>query len=615
MRSDSAPRASVTPQREATRPASSRAGLVWLAAAMALVLAVPALYRMAQGDRIYPGVHVAGVDLGGLNASEAVERLAEAGIDPRAPIRLEADDQNWTLSPDEAGLRMDANATVTAAWQLGRGNRPAALAEMLTARFSGRDLPVVVDFDENRAREALGGLADDFDREAVNAHIAMDGTQVVEAPAVVGRFINLPAALASLQGVARAGRWPIGPLRLDYSRVEPAVDEAGEALQTARALLSRPLTLRAEGEAWTLPPEALAPMLTTQPDGGQVRLDIDRQALAGWLAPVTEAISQSAQLPRFRFVADEGRLALLEGGRSGRQLGLDETAERILAAGRDGSHLVRLAIETQAPAVPDDADAADLGIQDVVGEATSRYAGSSAGRVHNVALATSRYDGLLIAPGETFSFNHHLGDVSEAEGYHKTLIILDGATADGVGGGVCQVSTTLFRSVFWAGLPVVERHAHGYRVAYYEQGAPPGFDATIYSPIVDLKFVNDTGSWLLIESSTNSPARTATFILWGTKPDRQVEMGDVVRGQPVAPPAPRVEVDPSLPTGASEVVELARDGLSVSLERIIIEGDQERRDVFHSTYRPTGQLTMVGPPPEGDAGEDQQGLGSTAQLP
>jgi vancomycin resistance protein YoaR len=265
-------------------------------------------------------------------------------------------------------------------------------------------------------------------------------------------------------------------------------------------------------------------------------------------------------------------------------------------AGRRGSRLVQIAIEVEASMVPDDVDPVELGIREIVGAATSRYAGSSTGRIHNISLSTARYDGLLIPPDSTFSFNEHLGEVTEAEGYERTLIILDGATADGVGGGVCQVSTTLFRAAFWAGLPIIERHAHGYRVAYYEQGEPPGFDATIYSPIVDLKVHNDTGHWLLIEATVNKAARTATFTLYGTRPDREVEMGPVLRGKSVPPPPPRVEVDPNMPAGTSETVELARDGLSVTITRIIREAGEERRENFHSTYRPTGQVTAVGPP-------------------
>ena len=587
-----------------------RIGRILLLLAVALLLALPALYRLAYGDAIYPGVRVAGVALGGLDAAAALARLRDAGFDADVPVSLRVDDLSWELQPGESGLAFDANATATAAWQVGRGGGPTALIEMLAARLAGRDLQPIVRFDEAQSMRALAELADAFDREAVNAHVRLEGTLVQPAPAITGRFLNMRAARDTLEAAARAGAWPIRDLALDFSRVEPAVTDASEAIATAQSLLAQPLTLRAEGETWTLAPELLAPMLTTTDVDGAVQLDIDQARFEAWLRPVTEAISRTAALPRFRFEADSGSLTLLESGIDGRKLNLEATAERVLEAGRLGSRLVRMALETEPPAVADTVGAAELGIREVVGEATSRYVGSAPGRVHNVALATSKYDGLLIPPDAVFSFNAHLGDVSEEEGYEKTLIILDGATADGVGGGVCQVSTTLFRAAFWAGLPIEERHAHGYRVAYYEQGEPPGFDATIYSPIVDLKMRNDTGAWLLIAASANQAARTATFSLYGSRPDREVELAEVVRGKPVPPPPPRIELDPGLPPGASEVVELARDGLSVSLTRIIREAGEERRDVFHSTYRPTGQLTAVGPSLEAGAAGLDLGSGS-----
>lgn len=127
------------------------------------------------------------------------------------------------------------------------------------------------------------------------------------------------------------------------------------------------------------------------------------------------------------------------------------------------------------------------------------------------------------------------------------------------------------------GCPSWSGDADGYRVGYYEQGAPPGFDATIYSPVVDLKMKNDTGHWLLVATGTNKAATTTTFILYGSKPAREVKLGPVVKGKPVPPPPPRTEVDPKLPPGSSETKEYAREGLTVTLTRIIVEGGSNAR--------------------------------------
>jgi vancomycin resistance protein YoaR len=221
--------------------------------------------------------------------------------------------------------------------------------------------------------------------------------------------------------------------------------------------------------------------------------------------------------------------------------------------------------------------------------------------VHNIQLAASKFDGRLVAPGSVFSFNDAIGDITAEEGYRETKIIMDGTTADGVGGGVCQVSTTLFRAAFWAGLPIAERHAHGYRVAYYEQGGiDPGLDATIYSPSVDLKFENDTGGWLLIETVTNPSRSTLTFRLYGPRLDREVTMEDPVVGRSVAPPAGRVELDPTMAPGTSEKLEYARSGADVTVVRHVSDPSGTRSDEFFSRYRPTGEVIAVGPPVQPD---------------
>ena len=140
-----------------------------------------------------------------------------------------------------------------------------------------------------------------------------------------------------------------------------------------------------------------------------------------------------------------------------------------------------------------------LGIVDLIGQGESYFRHSITSRIHNIDLASSRLDGVLIAPGEIFSFNQAVGEISKTTGYRDAYIIQNGRTTLGAGGGVCQVSTTLFRAALNAGLPIIERHAHAYRVSYYEQDSKPGFDATVFSPTADLKFKNDTNAYILVQ--------------------------------------------------------------------------------------------------------------------
>lgn len=589
-----------TEERPRRKPGGrhGRSGLALAALALgALLVLLPLVYQWVHRESIFPGVRVAGVPIGGRSAAAAIDRLADVGLDPEAPVTFRVGGETFSLEPAASGLAFDARATVEEAWAVGRrGSRPQAVWEMLAARFRQRPVAPIVRLDQAKARAALQDIATRFDRPAQNAAVAVEGTEVRTTPASSGRALDLEASLARLTTAAAAGVWPVRELDLASTTLEPEVTDASAAVAAAESLLAEPLTVQVEDQLFPLEPAVLAPMLTTKVEADAVKLDLNRDAFRGWMLPATVAISHTTELPRFHYDVETGGLVLVKPGREGKAIDFEETAARLLEAGASGERLVRAGIEVVPPEVADTVTAAELGIHELIRSDTSRFSGSTPERIHNVALAASQYDGLLVPPDAVFSFNEHLGDVSFETGYKKTLIIMDGATRDGVGGGVCQVSTTLFRTAFWAGLPIVDRTAHGYRVAYYEQGAPVGFDATIYSPVVDFKFKNDTGAWLLIETATNTRAATTTFRFYGTKPNREVAMEGPVTSKAVPPPAARTELDPSLAPGQTKIVEHARSGASVALTRVIREpGKEEVREVFRSHYVPTGQVTAVGP--------------------
>ncbi len=458
----------------------------WLLLLVAAILIVPVVYRLAYRDAIYPGVAVAGIDLGGQRPAEALATLAAAGVAADAPVVLAAADRTWSLAAGESGLSLDLRSSVAAALAVGRGSGPGAVMEMIAARLVGRRLPARVTLDETTARRTIADLAATFDRPPLDAAVRFDGGVVAPEPPATGLSLQQDQALATLAEAAAGGLWPVRRLDLPYLVTQPAVSDASAVVARAEELLARPVTLLAGAERWELKPEALAPMLTSTVAEGEIGLDIRADAFREWMAPVTEAISRTATMPRFHFDAEHDELVLVAAGVPGVSVDLAHTAKAILTADRSG-YRVSVATQPVPPLIADNIRAQQLGIRELVHSETSRFSGSPRERIHNIGVAAAKYDGLLIPPESVFSFNEHLGDVSEEEGYLKTKIIMDGATADGVGGGVCQVSTTLFRAAFWSGLPIVERQAHGYRVGYYEQGTKPGLDATIYSPVVDLE--------------------------------------------------------------------------------------------------------------------------------
>lgn len=241
-------------------------------------------------------------------------------------------------------------------------------------------------------------------------------------------------------------------------------------------------------------------------------------------------------------------------------------------------------------------EANSFGIVEEIGTGTSLFYHSIPNRVHNVQLASSRVNGILVKPGEEFSFDKYLGDVSKATGYATAYVIANGKTVLGDGGGVCQVSTTLFRALLNAGLPITERHAHAYRVGYYEEDSPPGLDATVFYPSVDLKFVNDTGNYILIQSKIDLDELRLTYTLYGKKDGRTVSVTKPVVTGYTPPPAPLYQDDPNLPKGTTNQIDFAAAGSTATFYRTVKDktGKVMIDEKYVSRYAPWRAVFMVG---------------------
>ncbi|RIH85632.1 Vancomycin B-type resistance protein VanW [Meiothermus luteus] len=230
-----------------------------------------------------------------------------------------------------------------------------------------------------------------------------------------------------------------------------------------------------------------------------------------------------------------------------------------------------------------------LGVRQLLAEATTSFTGSSYERSYNIRLGARRLNGVLVPPRVVFSFAQAVGEVSERTGFKKAFVISGEQTLEGVGGGICQVSTTLFRSAYFAGLPITQRRPHSYQVRYYQ---PTGLDAAVFLPHLDLKFKNDTPGHLLIQSSVSKDR--LTFRIFGTK-DRSVSWsGPVYLSRTPALP-PRYIATPDLPPQRFVQVDWAAEGATVQVHRTIRFSDgRVVQDTLSSTYRPWGAVWLVG---------------------
>jgi len=330
-------------------------------------------------------------------------------------------------------------------------------------------------------------------------------------------------------------------------------------------------------------------------------LNIKTENIDDALISLSGNINITPQDALFQF--ENGKVLIFKPSTNGRRLNKEATKNKILSYIYELKKttpvtvkgiLIPLEVDIVYPKYSTD-NSNNYGIRELLASGNSKFAGSIPGRIHNIELAASRIHGHLVPPGGIFSFNDALGDVSASTGFQPAYIIKDGRTVLGDGGGVCQVSTTLFRAILNSGLKVVERHPHSYRVSYYEQNSGPGLDATVYYPGYDLKFENDTANYLLIQSRFDKTDYSLIFEIFGTKDGRKVEITKPVILSQISAPPDLYQDDPTLPKGVVKQVDWRAAGAKVSLSYKVTKDDKTlSENTFYSNFQPWQAVFLRG---------------------
>ncbi len=599
-----------TTQRETTRPWLARITLIvvtiFILSNLVGALLVAA-YQIYYEGLIFPGVSVWGAELGGLSPAEAAEALEGRFDYPQTvQVTFRDGDNTWAVTAGELGVQFDVARTAQAAYQVGRSPQIIpSLREQVAAWRSGVDVSPVIIYDQRAAEGVLESVAAHIDRPAIDATVRVAGVQAVTTPGQIGRHVERQITLASLQGLVISLQ--SGEVEVAVTETPPRVLSAEDTAQTINSILAQELELFIEtpyeGDPgpWLASREALARMILidfalNEEGEGSYAVRLDEGQLNAFLEPLGPQLARDPLDARFQFNDDTLQLEVMRASREGRTLDVPASIQRINELALAGEHRIPLVFQTLAPAIPDTATAEELGISEMIASATTYFAGSSQERRLNVQTAASRFDGVVIAPGAEFSFNEHLGDVSVEAGYEQALIIYGGRTIEGVGGGVCQVSTTAFQAAFYAGFPINERWPHGYWVGYYDSGEGKGMDATVYAPIVDLRFTNDTPYHLLIETTTDLRNQTVTFRFYSTGDGRTVQKdGPTITN--VVPHGPSLyEENAALSPGTIKQVDYAVDGFDSSVRRTVYRNGQVLyQDTFFSQYMPWRAIYQVPP--------------------
>jgi vancomycin resistance protein YoaR len=584
------------------------------------LLVSASLYQTTYAGRVYPGVSAGGLDLSGLDAVDSARQLLAGFTYPQnAKIVFTFGEQRWAATPQELGLGLDLLGTVNNAYGIGRSRDMLAnFAELFGARFTGVGISPVVQYDAGRALAYLQRIAAEIERPAQEARLELQGVNVVAVPGQIGRRVDMTTMLGLV--AVPIGHLTEGVIPMVVTEMPPRVLDASAQAETARSFLRQDLIIAVPEAAagdpgpWTLTPATLAQMLAfrevTDDGGTHFLLALDENKLAEFLRPMAATVSRTVENARYHFIDSTGQLELFVPSRRGRELSLEKTIQSIQVVAAAGGHQAALAFDYTEPAVGDSETAAGLGISGLLpnGIQWTSFKGSADARIHNITLAAGKFDGHLVAPNETFSMGQHLGDVSFDTGYAEALIILGNRTIKGAGGGVCQVSTTLFRTVFMTGFPVVERHAHAYRVGYYENYDGPvhlgaGFDATVFFPDVDFKFVNDSPYWILMETDVDRTTGRLTWRFYSTSDGRSVSYSTSGIRDEVPAPDPRWDPNPALAPNEVKQVDWAVPGANVYVTRTVTRNGQtiiaEPYNTHYIAWAATCQYNPDTPPAAG----------------
>lgn len=377
---------------------------------------------------------------------------------------------------------------------------------------------------------------------------------------------------------------------LPLKKIPPKVNTqlAQRAKQALEQTLKQPLKLTFEEKVWTIDAKQLLTLLDLTTGENLLNKDQTQTLIKN----IAAEIDQEVQEGLFEFNPQTKKVTAFQPSRQGQKLNIDKTFKLLTDSLTSFQKTITLPVDIVKPKIQTE-DINNLGIKELIGQGVSNFAGSIPNRIYNVNLTAQKINGVLIPPGEIFSFNKTVGDISAATGYKQAYVIKEGRTVLDDGGGVCQDSTTLYRAVLNAGLPVVARTAHAYRVGYYEQGFPPGLDATVFYPSVDFQFKNDTSHHILIQAYTSG--MTLYIDLYGTSDGRVVTLTKpIVTNITPAPPELRQD-DPTLPKGVVKQVDWAANGATVTFTRTVVKNGQTLfNETWRSNYKPWQAIFLVG---------------------
>lgn len=571
-------------------------------------------YQLSFAEKIYGGVYVGQFDVSGMSRMDAAKFLQiKADEFLSQKIEFIAQQKRASINPIEFTLdpgfsreliAFDIDKSVDEAIGVGRQNNVIKNIFDTTRVFLFKKrIEIYAEIDEAAflafLKENFGALQ----KTPQNAKLELVFRAGYERPYIKiipernGRLFDFGRAIITMEENVK--NLKTEPIKLVLEGITPQIKttDTGKALFNLDDIIAKiPLKLSYGEKIWELGREELAPMLVfAKNKKDEVVLSFDEEKLREKIKKISEKVEIKPK--NAQFTMKDGKVVEFQISEEGQEISKEETIAKIkeeiftkkAKAGEIGTS-VEVTVREISPLVTT-ANIDTMGIKEIIGEGVSNFKGSPVNRRYNIANGAQKLHGIVIAPGQIFSLTKNLGEVGAKTGYKAELVIKGDKTTPEFGGGLCQIATTVFRAALNAGLPIIERRNHSYRVSYYEP--PAGMDATIYNPSPDLKFKNDTGHHILVQAKINGDELKYTF--WGTKDGRKVEASAPVIWNITSPPPTKMVETLDLPVGQKKCTEKAHKGADVYFDfKVTYPGKEPKTQRFSSHYRAWQEVCLLG---------------------
>lgn len=610
---------------------------LFLTAAIFLFLPIFTGSTLAFGEtfakRIYFGVKIGNLDLGGKTKEQALNALYQATkIFNEQGLIFAYQDKNVSIFPTVTASDPDLSRiifilenqkTIEKAFNLGRDSNPFQnFKNQLKFLIFGAQIKLNYNYNKEEIKNILKEEFSIFEQPSQNAKLIVKQNADIEViPEKKGYVFDYDKAIET--AFKNVSELKFEPVFLSFIPDKPKIKKAETAAAQEKAKNLAKLcsiNLKSEDKSWTISQDQIRSWLEFQLVPS-LTVGLNKSSVQEYLNSIAKEVNVEPQNAKFKI--ENGKITEFQIHQGGKEVDIEETYNKInnyilnfdltkiptdCSDKTISNETLELVIKIINPQIPI-GSINDFGIKELVGRGESNFAGSPPNRRHNIRVGAAKLNGILIAPGEEFSLNKALGEVSGATGYLPELVIKGDKTIPEYGGGLCQIGTTTFRVALNAGLPITERKPHSYRVVYYE---PAGMDATIYSPKPDLKFINDTPAYLLLQ--TKIEGDNLIFELWGTSDGRKVELSKPRIYNITSPGPTKIIETEDLAPGVKKCTERAHAGADAEFSRTITFPNGEiKTEVWKSHYVPWSAVCLIGkektpttsPTEEGSSGNEE----------